>query len=135
MDTLLILVFTFIFFMVIWAVGIFIGRSIQKKRLNAFKEYIQNELPHINLEKDKILIAKQKSKQVRPDILLILKKDQSEIILLTDQKDAGITHNRYNFKELSSVESKHQIISRGMLPKTYSYEERIILSFNDGTLY
>ena len=131
MDTLLILVFTFIFFMVIWAVGIFIGRSIQKKRLTAFKAYIRSEMPDINLEKQDILIAKQKSKQVRPDILLMIKEDEKEIILVTGQKGSEITQNRYHFDDLVSVESNNQIISRGVLPKTYSYEESIIISFKD----
>lgn len=131
MDTILVFVVIFVIFMLIWIVGLWIARLISKKKLNNFRNYIQENLPGVDLEKDKVLIAKQTSKQLRPDIALLINDAQEEIIILQEFKGTGMTHHRYHFDDLRDVESSTQIISRGLFPKTHSYEERLHLEFVD----
>ena len=134
MDTILVFVVIFVIFMLIWIVGLWIARTISKKKLNKFRNYIQENLPGVDLEKDKALIAKQTSKQLRPDIALLINQEQEEIIILQDIKGSGISHHRYRFDDLRDVDPSHQIISRGLFPKTHSYEETLHLEFvNDDT--
>jgi len=135
MDSILIFVFTFIFFMIIWIVGLLIGRSISKKKLSNFRKYLGDNLPEIDPSKEEILIAKQKSKQVQPDIALLMREDMEDIILLLDVKGTGITHKRYQNEDLKAFKSTDQIISRGLFPKTHSYEETLQLDFADGNSY
>lgn len=132
MEPLLLFFILFVSFMVVWIVALLISRSISKKRLRKFKIYLQENFPHINLQKQEILIARQKSKQFLPDILLLIDETQKEIILITENKDEGITDHRYAFSDLAAVNSSHQIIRRGFFPKTYSYEETLSLNFKDG---
>ncbi len=135
MDTLLYFVILFVLFMAAWFVSMLISRAISKKKLRGFKEYIQQHLKDINTEDVEQLFAKQNSKQVRPDIMLITDDDKQKIFLIQDSKDSGIKHVGYDFNELEDVSSTNQIISRGFLPKTHSYEETLHLNFSDGASY
>jgi hypothetical protein len=135
MDTLLYFVILFVLFMAVWFVSLMISRAISKKRLRGFREYIQQNLSDFDTEKVEQLFAKQNSKQVRPDIMLLMDDDKQKIILIQDSKITGITHTDYDFIELVEVSSSNQIISRGFLPKTHSYEETLHLSFSDGASF
>ncbi len=132
MEPLLLFFVIFVIFMSVWIVVLLISRSISKKRLSKFKIYLQENFPQIDLQTQEILIARQKSKQFRPDILLLIDETQKEIILITEAEDTGITDHRYAYDDLSAVNSTHQIISRGFFPKTYSYEETLSLDFKEG---
>ncbi|MEA3328013.1 MAG: hypothetical protein U9R53_12035 [Chloroflexota bacterium] len=103
--------------------------------MKGFKNYIHESIPDIDHENIEHLFAKQKSKQVRPDIMLLINEERQNIFLILDNKTSGITHESYAYKELADVNSTNQIIGRGFLPKTYSYEETLQLSFSDGESY
>lgn len=135
MEILLVFVITFVFFMAIWIIALLIGRSISKKKLSNFRKYLQEKLPDIDPDNKEVLIAKQKSKQVRPDIALLIHETENEIIILQEKKGEGISHHRYNDDQLEEISTSDQILSRGLLPKTYSYEETLHLSFKDGESY
>lgn len=124
----------FLFFMAIALIAFFISRAINKKKLGGFKKYVAEKLPNIKPEQE-MLLAKQKSKQIKSDIALLIDEDTQEIILLRDVKGTGITHHAYGYANLKAVTSTNQIISRGIAPKTYSYEETLHLAFNDGSGY
>lgn len=135
MDSILVFVFTFVLFMAVWIVAMLIGRSINKKKLGNFRKYIEEKLPNIDPEKDQILIAKQKSKQISPDIALLMPENTREIILLVDEKGSGISHKIFSYDDLIAVRSLDQVLSRGLFPKTFSYEETLQMDFNDGKTY
>lgn len=135
MDTLLYFVILFVLFMAAWFVSMLISRAISKKKLRGFKEYIQENLTDINTEEVEQLFAKQNSKQVRPDIMLITDDEKQKVILIQDSKESGINHISYDFNNLVEVTSTNQIISRGFLPKTHSYEETLHLIFSDDKSY
>ncbi len=135
MELLLVFVITFVFFMAVWIIALLIGRSISKKKLSSFRKYLQDQLPEINPDDQEVLIAKQVSKQVRPDIALVINQENEEIIILQEIKGQGIRHQRYDFGDLTEVKTTDQILSRGLFPKTYSYEETLHVSFNDGKRY
>ena len=135
MDTMLYFVILFMLFMAAWFISMMISRAISKKKLKGFSEYIQQNLSDFDTEKVEQLFAKQNSKQVRSDIMLLTDDDNQKIILIQDSKETGITHTGYDFSELVEVSSSDQIISRGLLPKTHSYEETLHLSFSDGESY
>ena len=135
MDTILYFVFIFVLFMAVWIVSMLISRSISKKKLKRFIDYIHENLPDIDHENDEHLFAKQKSKQVRPDIMLLIKEERQNILLILDSKTVGISHKSYAFEDLVDVNSTNQIIGRGLLPKTYSYEETLQLTFKDGETF
>jgi len=135
MDTILYFVFIFVLFMAVWIVSMLISRSISKKKLKGFIDYIHENLPDIDHENDEHLFAKQKSKQVRPDIMLLIKEERQNILLILDSKTVGISHKSYAFGDLVDVNSTNQIIGRGLLPKTYSYEEALQLTFKDGETF
>jgi len=135
MDILLVFVITFVFFMAIWIIALLIGRSISKKKLSNFRKYMQEKLPDIDPDNKEVLIAKQKSKQVRPDIAMVINEGENEIIILQDTQGEGIKHHRYDYDRLEEINTSDQILSRGLFPKTYSYEETLHLSFKDGNSY
>ncbi len=135
MDSILVFVITFVVFMAVWIVAMLIGRAINKKKLGNFRKYIQENLPDIDPEKEQILIAKQKSKQISPTIALLMPENSREIILLVDEKGTGITQKLYGYKDLTTVRSLDQVLSRGFFPKTFSYEETLQMDFNDGKSY
>ncbi len=89
----------------------------------------------MDLNRDSVLIAKQASKRIHPDIGLLINDPQRDIIILQDIKGSGITHHRYNYEELKDIKSTNQIISRGLIPKKYSYDEKLHLEFVDGQGY
>ncbi len=62
----------FVLFMAVWIVSMLISRSISKKRLKGFLEYIHENIKDFDPEIEEHLFAKQKSKQVRPDIMLFI---------------------------------------------------------------
>jgi len=121
--------------MAVWIVSMLISRSISKKRLKGFLEYIHENIKDFDPEIEEHLFAKQKSKQVRPDIMLFIIDEKQNIILIQDSKTSGIAHQSYAYEELVDVNSMDQIIGRGILPKTYSYEETLQMSFSDGETY
>jgi hypothetical protein len=135
MDSILVFVITFVLFMAVWIVALLIGRAINKKKLGNFRKYIEEKLPDIDPEKEQILIAKQKSKQASPDIALLMPNNSREIIILVDEKGSGIVHKVYCYEDLKAVRSLDQILTRGLFPKTYSYEETLQMEFNDGKSY
>jgi hypothetical protein len=121
--------------MAIWIIALLIGRAISKKKLSSFRKYMQDQLPEIDPDNQDVLIAKQVSKHVRPDIALVISEEDQEILILQDIKDQGISHQKYDFSDLVEVTTTHQILSRGIFPKTYSYEETLYISFKDGKRY
>lgn len=133
MDSILVFVITFVIFIAVWIVALLIGRVIQKKKMSNFRKFISENLPEINPEKEQILIAKQKSKQVRPDIALMMPEQTEQILILVDEK--GIHLKRYSYDQLKAVRSLDQVLSRGLFPKTFSYEEMLQMDFNDGKSY
>ena len=135
MDSILYFVFLFVLFMAVWIISMLISRSISKKKLKGFSNYIHENIPDIDSENDEHLFAKQKSKQVRPDIMLLINEEKQNIILIHDIKETGISHKCYGYNDLLDVVSTNQIIGRGLLPKTYSYEETLQISFSDGESY
>ena len=135
MDSILVFVITFVLFMAVWIVALLIGRAINQKKLGNFRKYIKERLPEIDPEKEQILIAKQKSKQVSPDIALLMPDALQEIIILVDEKGAGIIQKTYGYDDLTAFRSLDQILSRGFFPKTYSYEETLQMDFNDEKSY
>lgn len=135
MDTLLYFGILFVLFLAVWFVSLMISRSISKKKLKGFNIYIHENLTEIDPESVEHLFAKQHSKQVRPDIMLVIDDENQKIILIRDSKKSGINHTSYAFNDLDEVSSANQIISRGFLPKTYSYEETLHLTFSDGESY
>ena len=135
MDTILYFVILFVLFMAAWFVSLLINRSISKKKLKGFNDYIQENMTEIDLESVEHLFAKQHSKQVRPDIMLMIDDENQNIVLIQDSKTSGISHNSHKFSDLDEVSSTNQVISRGFLPKTFSYEETLIITFNDGEPY
>ncbi len=96
---------------------------------------MQDQLPDINPENEEVLIAKQISKQVRPDIALVINEGEEKIIVLEDIKSKGINHHSYDYDQLEEIKTSDQILSRGLFPKTYSYEETLHLTFKDGKAY
>jgi sugar-specific transcriptional regulator TrmB len=135
MEILLVFVITFVFFMAVWIIALLIGRSISKKKLSNFREYLQEKLPEIDPDNQEVLIARQVSRQIRPDIAIVINNADTEIIILQDIKKEGIHHYRYDYNELAEIKTSDQILSRGLFPKTYSYEETLHVSFKDGKHY
>jgi len=135
MDPFLYFVILFALFIVVWFVSMLISRSISKKKLKGFNDYIQEHLTKIDPASVEHLFAKQHSKQVRPDIMLIIDDENQEITIIQDFKTSGISHTSYTFNDLDKVSSSNQVISRGFLPKTYSYEETLQLTFVEGEPY
>jgi ABC-type lipoprotein release transport system permease subunit len=135
MNSILVFVITFVVFMAVWIIALLIGRAINKKKLGNFRKYIEEHLPEIDPEKEQILIAKQKSKQVSPNIALLMPKNNDQILILVDEKGSGITLKRFSYSDLKAVRSLDQVLSRGFFPKTYSYEEALQMDFNDGSSY
>lgn len=135
MDSILIIAAIFVLFMIVWIIALFVGKSLRNKKLNAFKHFVLENLPEFDPNRDGILIAKQKSKAIQPDIALLINEAQREIIILQDVKGEGIQDSRYKFDDLVDVESSSQLLSRGLFPKTYSYEETLSLTFKDGQDY
>jgi uncharacterized membrane protein YdfJ with MMPL/SSD domain len=121
--------------MAVWIIALLIGRSINKKKLSNFRKYLQEKLPGNNQVNQELLIAKQKSRQVQPDIALVINEMENDIVILQDIKGEGISHRSYDYDQLKEIKSTNQILSRGLLPKTYSYEETLHLSFKDGRTY
>ena len=120
---------TFVILMVIF----FVARMFSKKKMGAFKDYLAQKFP--DLKDAEIFAAKQKSKGIKLDIALALNEAKKEIVLLLDNKGEDLTHKVYGFKDLKAVDSTDQIIARGALPKTYSYEQTMKLTFKDGGTY
>ena len=94
--------------MAVWIVSMLINRSISKKRLKGFLEYILENIKDFDPEIEEHLFAKQKSKQVRPDIMLFIIEEKQNIILIQDSKTSGIAHQSYAYEELVDVNSMDQ---------------------------
>ncbi|MDY6866775.1 MAG: hypothetical protein SVT56_02555, partial [Chloroflexota bacterium] len=107
MELILVFVITFVFFMAIWIIALLIGRAISKKKLSSFRKYMQDQLPEIDPDNQDVLIAKQVSKHVRPDIALVISEEDQEILILQDIKDQGISHQKYDFSDLVEVTTTH----------------------------
>ena len=120
---------TFVILMVVF----FIARMFSKKKMGAFKDYLTQQFP--DLKDAELFASRQKSKGIKLDIALALNEVKKEIILLLDNKGEGLVHKVYGFKDLKSVDSTDQIIARGALPKTYSFEQTMTLTFKDGGIY
>jgi len=104
-------------------------RTHQRKRLLAF---VQREFPFVDIETLNFLLAKQKSNQLFPSILLMIFEDQNEIHIVIDNKKKNPTHLCYGYDQLKAVRSSNRIIKRGVWPKISSYEETMHLDFSDG---
>ncbi|MBN2048424.1 MAG: hypothetical protein JW750_11320 [Anaerolineaceae bacterium] len=124
----------FIIIIVAFGLAALAGTLIRKSKTSGYKKYLVDNFPHLPPDID-MLIAKRKSKQIKPDIALILPDTGTDILLLLNESGRDITHKAYTFDELVSVESTHQMIARGAMPKTWSYEETLSLGFNDGKTY
>lgn len=135
MEFLLTFIILFVFFMALWIVALLIGRAISKKKLSSFRKYLQEKLPDIDPENQEILIAKQKSKQIQPDIALVIYEAANDIIILQDVKGVGMSHYCYDYDQLEEVKTTNQVLSRGLFPKNFSYEETLHISFKDGNNY
>ena len=112
----------------------FISRMLGKKKLGVFRDYLKQNFPYVP-EDTEIFAAKQKSKKASLDIALLFNDPKDEMIILLANKGEELKHKVFPFKNLSGVESSNQIISRGALPKTYSFEQTMVLKFKDGSSY
>jgi len=125
------------YFVLFFGIGmvVFIIRTVlDKRKLRGFQGYFTLNFP--DLPQDlKMLTAKQKSKGMRMDIVLIINDAKEEIILILDNKGEGMRHVKFPFSGLKSTDSTSTIISRGALPKQYSYERTILLNFEEGGVY
>ncbi len=111
----------------------FIGLARGKSKRNKYQTYILQQLPH--LQGQEFLMAKQVSMKLDPSIALIIDPTQSNLILLFEAGAKGCTHIIYPSTSLRAVTRTSQILSRGALPKTYSYEEALSLAFSDNRTY
>ena len=109
------------------------SRQLSAKRLSKFQDYLKNNFPDLP-ENTQLFLANQVSKGSGLDIAIAIDNDQKKIIILL-LSNRKFSHNVYPFDDLNSVDSSHQIISRGFLPKTYSYEQTMKLYFKDGSSY
>ena len=112
----------------------FISFLRSKKKVGVFKSYMKQHFPDFPEEKP-ILTAKQTSKTMMLDIALIIDEVKKELILLFARKGEEMNHRIFPFHGLSAAESSDKIISRGIFPKTYSYERTLVLKFSDGSSY
>lgn len=119
---------------IIIMVAFFISRMLSKKKEGVFKDYVKQKFPDLP-EDTEMFTAKQKSKKVSLDIALLFNDSKKEIILLVANKGEELNHKVFPFKNLTGVESSDQILSRGALPKTYSFEKTMVLKFKDGSSY
>ncbi len=124
----IVFVAVFVLIMGIWLISFFIN----KKKSGVFRNYIKQHFPDFP-EGEPILIARQKSKTVMLDIALLIDEAKKELILFFTNRGKEMNHKIFPFKNLTAVESSDRILSRGIFPKTYSYEQTMVLKFNDGS--
>jgi hypothetical protein len=126
---IIVAVSVFVLFMLFYLIGLASGKSKRKK----YQTYILQQFPH--LQGQDFLMAKQVSMKLNPSIALIIDPTKNEMILMFEAGAKGCTHIIYPFASLRAVTRTSQILSRGALPKTYSYEEAISLAFADSRTY
>ena len=115
-----------------WLV-IYIGsRMIRVKKINLLVTFLQKSIPLDDMASQPFLLAKQKSKQLFPNICLTLLEEEKEIHIALVQGKSEPTHYQYEFSELKSVNASNQSIKRGLWPGISSYEEILRLDFADG---
>lgn len=134
MEFVLIFVGTFVLYMLVFFLAYAYGKARMKKKIAAYEAYITQNFPHIPKE-EPLLAAKQLSKKLNPTIGLKIDSSKSEIIVLTESGKSGVAAKAYPYHQLTAVNRTYQILSRGLLPKTYSYEETLALSFADGNTF
>jgi hypothetical protein len=101
-----------------------------RKKLNAFKDYVRQNFSY--LPEDISFLA---AKTTKGNIAIIIDEIKNELLFLFS-KGKNIDHKIYLFNDLSDVESKGQVISRGISPdKIYSYQKTMELKFRDGSSY
>jgi hypothetical protein len=117
---------------VIFMLAFFISRMLGKKKVRMFQDYVKQKFPDLP-ENSEMFTAQQKSKRPRLDIALLLNDSKKEIILLLSNKGEELKHKVFPFKDLIGVESSDKMLTRGALPKTYSFEKTMVLKFKDGS--
>ena len=123
-------VVTFVLIMAAFLISrFFAGRKVSK-----FQDYVKLHFPELP-DDTQMLSAKQTSKGVKINIALLMDDANKELILLLADKGNDFEHIRYHFSELTDIEVTDQVISRGLAPKTYSYEMTMVLKFDDGHAY
>ena len=105
-----------------------------KKKTSVFRNYLKQHFPDFP-EEIPIFTAKQASKGITINIVLVINEAKKELILLFANKGEEMNHKIFPFQNLAAVESSDKILSRGIYPKTYSYEKTMVLKFNDGSTY
>jgi len=135
MDLLYLFLVTIVIFIILWVIGLLIRRSFITKKVASFLTYINQNYPKLNRKKEDLLIAKQKSQQIQPDIILLLDESMNLIIIVREVRDKVFTHVQYNYDELKSAKSSHRILNRGFIAQSYSYEQTLEIEFINGDNY
>ena len=119
---------------VLFMLAAFISRAFNKNKLKAFQAYAKQSIPSVpdGLE---MFAAKQKSKGLKLDIVLILNDSAKNLVVLQDNKGEEMKHTIHSYTDLVSADSTDTVISRGALPKQYSYERTLTLTVKDGSSY
>jgi len=119
---------------VLMMAAFFISRTFGRNKQRAFQTYAQQNFPGLPQELE-IFVAKQKSKAMALDIALFFDDTRKEIFIITSNKGEQMQHRVFPFSQLAEVVVSDQIIGRGALPKTYSYERTMNLKFEDSSFF
>lgn len=134
MEFILIPLAVFVVSFVVIILAAIIGAAMRKKKIQNFQKYLAEHFPQLDPALD-MLVANQRSKHIKPAIALLINDEEAQIIILSDDEKATIRHDVYDYSALASIESKNTVLSRGFIPKTYSYEEMLALHFKDGKVF
>lgn len=120
---------------VLYIIAMFVGAIIGGVKMKKFREYIHQEFPDFS-EDIEIFGAKQESKKIELNIVLVIFEPEEKIIILVKDKGKNIEHLEYSYNALVAVESSQQVLKRGALwQKTFSYERTMVLKFNDNSSF
>lgn len=134
MEFILIFVGTFVLYMLVFFISFAFGKARMKRKIAAYKAHIAQYFPHLSSE-EPLLAAKQLSRKLNPTIALAIDNAKGEIVVLTEAAKNTVAHKAYPFDQLTSVNRTCQVLARGFLPKTFSYEETLALTFADGNTF
>jgi hypothetical protein len=133
MESVIVFIVVFVIVFGIMMIAFFIGRARSKSIKKRYQAYLLQQFPH--LQGQDFLLANQVSKKLNPTIAMIDDPVNKNIIIVFEPSKGTFQHVVYPIKSLKTVNRSYQILSRGALPKTYSYEEALALTFEDGKTY
>jgi hypothetical protein len=126
-------VVVFVITLVLYMIVYFIGTASSKNRREKYQAYILQQFPY--LQGQDFIMAAQFSMKLKPTIVLIIDNSKNNLIFVFEAGGKGFTHKIYTFASLKAVARTFQILSRGAMPKTYSYEETLALTLDDNSTY